>query len=98
MRIDVSSQVAEFLRSLAPEPRRALREALRDLSEGRGDILALEHPLDGFHRLRVGRYRVIYRYVSARGGSVIRCEYAQRRELIYEVFAETVSRIMQRSD
>lgn len=94
MRIDVSSHVAGFLRGLAPEPRRVIRLALRDLGEGRGDILALEHPLDGFYRLRVGRYRVIFRYAAVRGTSVIRCEYAQRRELVYETFADMVTRLM----
>lgn len=94
-RIDVSPQVADFLRGLAPEPRRVLRAALRDLGEGRGDLLALEHPLDGFYRLRVGRYRVIFRYVIVRGTSVIRCDYAQRRELVYETFADMVNRLME---
>lgn len=94
VRIDVSTQVADFLRGLAPHPRRLLRAALRDLGEGRGDILALEHPLDGFYRLRVGRYRVIFRYATVRGLTVVRCEFAQRRELIYETFAEMVTTLM----
>lgn len=94
MRIEISSQVASFLRELAPEPRRLIRSALRDLGEEQGDILALEYPLDGFYRLRIGRYRVIFRYVVIRGKSVIRCDYAQRRELVYETFAEMVTRLM----
>jgi mRNA interferase RelE/StbE len=95
VRIDVSPQVAGFLRGLAPQPRRLLRSALRELGEGRGDILALEHPLDGFYRLRVGRYRVIFRYAKVRGAPVVRCEFAQRRELVYETFADMVTRLMQ---
>jgi mRNA interferase RelE/StbE len=94
MRVDVSPQVAGFLRELAPEPRRVIRSALRDLGQGRGDILPLEHPLDGFYRLRIGRYRVIFRYDMVHGASVIRCEYAQRRELVYEVFADMVTQLM----
>lgn len=94
MQIEISPQVAAFLRSLAPEPRRIIRSALRDLGEEKGDILALEHPPDGFYRLRVGRYRIIYRYAIVRGASVIRCEYAQRRELVYELFAEVVAQLM----
>lgn len=58
-------------------------------------LLALEHPLDGFYRLRVGRYRVIFRYATVRGVSVIRCDFAQRRELVYEAFAEMVTRLME---
>jgi len=95
MRIEVSPQVARFLRRLAPEPRRAIRIALRELGEGKGDTLALEHPPDGFHRLRIGRYRVIYHYDDVQGKPVIRCDYAQRRELVYETFAEMVTRLMQ---
>ncbi|MGA1193140.1 MAG: type II toxin-antitoxin system RelE family toxin [Kiritimatiellia bacterium] len=95
MRIDVSPQVAGFLRSLAPHSRHLLRSGLQELGEGRGDILELEHPLDGFYRLRVGRYRVIFRHTKVRGAPAVRCEFAQRRELVYETFADLVTRLMQ---
>jgi mRNA interferase RelE/StbE len=84
MTIKPSAQVAAFLRSLPPEPRRQLRLAIRSLARGRGDVKALEGDLAGYWRLRVGSSRVIL-WQSA---TVIECVFAERRSIIYEVFAE----------
>ncbi len=54
MRVELDPEVAEFVRSLAPEPRRCLREALRGLAEEKGDLKQLEAELTGYVRLRVG--------------------------------------------
>jgi mRNA interferase RelE/StbE len=54
----------------------------------RGDVCALEGELEGFYRLRVQRYRIIFHYVVVKRSRVIRCVYAGHRSLIYEVFAE----------
>jgi len=91
-RIELSPQVATFLRSVAPEPRKQLRAAIRDLAADQGDIIELEHPLDGFCRLRVGRYRIIFHYVVEARARIVRCDYAERRELIYELFADLIRR------
>jgi len=80
-----------FLKSLAPEPRRRIRDALRGLQQGKGDILALEQELTGFCRLRVGRYRVIFHYVPKSNGPECFCDYAESRNLIYEHFAAVLS-------
>ena len=50
-------QVADFVGSLAPEPRRRLREGLRGLEREEGDLKQLEADLTGYARLRVGSYR-----------------------------------------
>ena len=93
MTVRVAPQVATFLRRLAPEPRRRLRRALRDLAQGKGDIKALEGPLQDYARLRVGPYRVILSYSAPRS---VDCVFAERRSLIYEVFSETmIERLMQ---
>ncbi len=84
IRVEISEQVAEFVRKLAPDPRKALRSALHNLERERGDIKALEGPLKNCCRLRSGGFRVIFSY--ARGGKTIRCIYAERRAVIYEVF------------
>jgi mRNA-degrading endonuclease RelE of RelBE toxin-antitoxin system len=83
-RVEVAEQVAEFVRTQAPDPRKALRMALRNLMREQGDIKALEGPLTNYWRLRVGGYRVVFAY--ARGGKTIRCIFAERRSLVYEVF------------
>ena len=61
--IDVvlQEEVLDYLRTLPPQPKQALRRAIRDLAEETGDILPLTNELDGFHRLRVGRYREVTR-------------------------------------
>ena len=93
MRVEVAEQVVDFVRRLAPEPRRLLRKALRNLASGQGDIKPLEGPLSGYCRLRVRGYRVILSY--AKKGSV-QCIYAERRSLIYEVFADTLRDLLRR--
>ena len=88
MKVEIEAQVIDFVRSLASEPRRTLRDALRKLAKEDGDIRALEGDLEGFYRLRVMRYRVIFFYERQGRSQRIRCVYAAHRNLIYEVFAE----------
>ncbi len=79
----IADQVQDFLRALPPEARRAVRRGLGALGDGRGDVRALEGALEGYHRLRVGSYRVVFRYgVSARGPAIY-CVFAERRALVY---------------
>jgi mRNA interferase RelE/StbE len=84
-------QVVEFSRRLAPEPRRAVKKALADLREERGDIRALEGDLSGYYRLRVGRHRIIFSYAA--DGS-IEAVLIEERHLVYEVFeAQFIKRL-----
>lgn len=86
-----SAQVIDFSRRLAPEPRRAVKKALADLREERGDILALEGDLSGYYRLRVGRHRIISCYAA--NGS-IEAVFIEERHLVYEVFeAQFIKRL-----
>jgi mRNA interferase RelE/StbE len=87
----LSRQVEHFLKSLAPEPRRRVRDALRGLAQGKGDIRALEEDLTGFCRLRVGRYRVVFHYVPGKHGPECLCDYAESRNVIYEQLAAILS-------
>ena len=88
MKIKVSAQVVEFVRGLSPEPRRQLRMAIRSLARGRGDVRALEGELTVYSRLRVGSYRIIFWQSSA----VIECIFAEKRSIVYEIFAEELRR------
>ena len=64
---------------------RRLRGALRDLAREKGDLKALEPPLHGYCRLRVGGYRVVFAY----GKQVtIGCIFAERRNVVYELLLE----------
>lgn len=92
MKVRLAPQVVDFVRSLAPEPRRRLRLALRDLEKGKGDVKSLEGPLQNYCRLRVGPYRVVLMYRTSR---TIECVFAERRSLVYEVFADAmIERLM----
>ena len=85
MKIVLAAQVVEFVRRLPPEPRQRLRRAPRDLSRGRGDVKALEPPLQGYCRLRVGGYRIVFAYGKRR---TIECIFAEQRSVVYELILE----------
>jgi mRNA-degrading endonuclease RelE of RelBE toxin-antitoxin system len=85
MKVVLAAQVVAFVRRLPPEPRQRLRRALRELSRERGDVKALEAPLDGYCRLRVGGYRVVFAY-GKRGS--IECIFAEQRSVVYELLLE----------
>jgi mRNA-degrading endonuclease RelE of RelBE toxin-antitoxin system len=87
-RVEISDQVRGYVRSRAPEPRKQLRAALRDLARECGDIKTLEGPLKDYFRLRVGSYRIIFQY--ARSGRVIQCVFAERRNIVYEIFEQLI--------
>ena len=84
--VRVQQEVVDYLRRLPPQPRHALRLAIKALSRERGDIKTLTDELEGFHRLRVGPHRVIFEYEVIRGKMGITCVFAGPRKWIYEVF------------
>ena len=85
MTVLLAEQVVDFVRRLPPEPKQRLRRALRGLATGRGDIKPLEAPLQGYCRLRVGGYRVVFAY-GKRG--TIECIFAEQRSIVYELLLE----------
>jgi mRNA-degrading endonuclease RelE of RelBE toxin-antitoxin system len=91
-KIELSEQVVRFVARRAPEPRRMLRDALRGLARERGDICAIEGPLQDYHRLRVGSYRIIFAYKVSGKRRTIQCIYAERRNAVYEVFAQLLKK------
>ena len=91
--VELSEQVVNFVRSQSPESRRRMRLALRKLEAERGDIRALEGPLRGYHRLRVGPYRVVFAYATRADAPIgIRCLFAERRDTVYTVFSRMLER------
>ena len=97
-KVELSEQVVRFVARMAPEPRRALRAALRRLSRERGDIRVLEGPLKDYHRLRVGGYRIILAYRVTGKLRSIQCIYAERRDAVYEVFAQLLKKHLLESE
>ena len=82
MKVVVSEQVASRLLSLHPDHRSTIRAALGDLAKGRGDTKELVGRLQGFYRLRIGRYRIVYRF----NGSRIEAIFLEQRSIVYELF------------
>lgn len=87
-KVRVSEQVESFVKALAPEPRRKLRQAIKLLAEGKGDVRHLEADLTGWSRLRVGAYRVVFKESFEGGTRLVDCIYANRRSVVYDMFAQ----------
>lgn len=86
MKVEIGDQVLAFIKGLAPEPRRALRIALRHLAAGSGDMKALQGELEGFFRLPVLTYRIIFRHVDRNDEIYTQCVFAERRAEVYGRF------------
>ncbi len=83
MRISASEQVQLWLSGLPPDTKRRVRAAFKALPAG--DVKALREDLEGFYRLRVGNYRVVYHLEA---GSHLLLDYADLREVVYETFKQ----------
>jgi len=94
MKVELEQQVLDFVRSLVPEPRQLIRRSLKNLENEAGDIRALEGELEGFYRLRVLRYRIIFFYHVRGKSRRIRCVYAAPRGIVYEVFAQRIRELL----
>lgn len=66
MEIRFDKVAVKFLKSLPQKLRNSILEAIRGLTQKppKGDIKPLQGYKDGRQRLRVGKYRVIYRYTQ----------------------------------
>lgn len=80
-----------FIKALSPEPKRALRQGIKDLEKDKGDVKQLEGRLAGYSRLRVGRIRVIFKMETVRGERVILCVYANFRPVVYELLGQLLA-------
>jgi len=87
MKISASDQVQRWLIALPPETKKRVRAALRGLENGRGDIKALRGEMEGFCRLRIDGLRIVH---SQHPGQIIRLEYADSRDVVYETFLKVL--------
>lgn len=90
-KVTVRQQVMDFATTLGLEHRRAFKKAILGLATEKGDIKALHEELAGYYRLRVNRYRVVFRYQP---GRIIECVFAEERKLVYEIFESEMARIL----
>ena len=82
MKVLVSEQILLRLRTLHTDHRKDIRRALAELAKGRGDIKELAGTLASFYRMRMGRYRIVYRY----GSKHIEAIFLEQRSIVYELF------------
>jgi hypothetical protein len=73
--------VRDYQIALHPESRRAMKAAILALPSG--DTKPLTDEYAGYHRLRIGQHRVIYRHTP----HGIECFYAAPRATVYEYLA-----------
>jgi len=93
--VQLRQQVKDFLGALAPGPRRRLKLAIRALEREGGHCLPLRERLAGYSRLRIGGYRVIFRYLP---NGVIECVHAEQRSLVYHLFEREMLAHLRRDD
>lgn len=84
-RVNLAEQVLVFTAKLHPEHRRQIKAALKDLMLDKGDILPLENELSGLYRLRVGGFRIVFRYET--DGEIV-CFFIERRRLVYDLLRQ----------
>ena len=60
-------------------------KALESGTAGKLDIKALRRELEGFLRLRVGDYRIVYHLEP---GQIIRLDYADIRDAVYDALRQ----------
>ena len=88
MRIAASEPVQPWLQGLPPETRQRVRRELKALAGGhaeRLDLKPLRGELEGFYRLRIGDYRIVYHLEP---GPMVRLDYADLRDVVYSVFRQ----------
>ncbi len=90
-KVRVGRQVEDFLKALAPQPRRTLRQAMKNLADHQGDVKLLEGKLSGLLRLRVGKLRVIFEVRTIRGERVYLCFYVNYRSIVYEILEQLLA-------
>jgi mRNA-degrading endonuclease RelE of RelBE toxin-antitoxin system len=54
--------------------------------------------MEGFHRLRVGSYRIVFWYVSSKSGMTVDCVFAERRSVIYLVLEQVLRKGLLKPD
>ena len=85
MKISASEQVQLWLAGLPPETKKKVRLALKALAGWSKNLnnVPLRRELEGFYRLRVGNYRIIYHLEASQN---ICLDYADLRDEVYEAF------------
>lgn len=82
--------MASFVSAQSPEPRRKLRLSIRALADGGRRHQGVDGCSGRLPALARGAVRIIYREAFEKGGRVVKCLFAERRAVVYELFTELV--------
>ena len=88
-RVDVPDDVQRIIAKLHPETKRKVRAALEAIAEEPTVGKALGERLAGFRRIRIGRWRIVYR----EEGRIIEVHAVGRRATIY---SDLIARLQRR--
>ena len=84
----IAPAVADRIRRLAPELKRAVREAIRLIGTDPRRGEALERELEGYLKFRVRRYRIVYRV--DRAAKTVAIVAIGHRSSVYEEASDRV--------
>jgi mRNA-degrading endonuclease RelE of RelBE toxin-antitoxin system len=81
MNLRVSSEVRDFMRTLAPEQRRLVSRTLRAIESGKARMEALQEPLEPFYKVKAGTFRIL----CAVQGNTVCALVVERRAVVYDI-------------
>ena len=90
-RVILKERVRDFIQTLAPEPRRKLVSALKDLAADNGDVLQLEGDLHPLWPLKVDRMRMIFEPRAVAGERHLICLFAEHRATVYAILGQMLA-------
>lgn len=87
----VEAQPLAFIRRQPPDARKKLRAAIHAIE--RGDSLPdpLDDELEGFYKLRVENYRLIFKHESGNKAPSFKVVFTERRSVVYEMFCQLIA-------
>ena len=86
MKIEYSKKAAKYINTLDRPTKQRIKTGIEGLTEQppKGDIKLLQGYSDGRKRLRVGKYRIIYNYLSDGGVEILYITNVDSRGDIYK--------------
>ena len=85
-RLAIAPPVADRIRHLPPDVKRGIREAIREIGRDPGCGEPLKRELQGYHKYRVRRFRIVYR-VDRRAKTIAIMAVGHRRSIYEDVAA-----------
>jgi mRNA interferase RelE/StbE len=81
-RVEISSEAADIIRTLPPEVKRQIKQALVHLTEFPGAGKPLTEELAGLHSYRARRFRIVYQFTASERRLLVL--HVGHRKTVYE--------------